>query len=57
MTASTRPFLENLFAKISETGFQEHFLASLSDDVVWRATGDSSLGGVFRGKTSTSTRS
>jgi len=50
MTASTRPFLEKLFAKISETGFQEPFLASLSDDVIWRATGDSPLAGVYRGK-------
>jgi uncharacterized protein len=49
-THSTRRFLLKLFASIHETGFGTTFQDALSQDVVWTATGNSPLAGIYRGK-------
>ena len=49
-TITTRAFVENLFAAIAGSGFRETFLQSLSDDVVWTATGSSPLSGRYQSK-------
>ena len=49
-TATTRAFVENLFASIAASGFRETFLDSLSDDVVCTATGSNPLSGRYQGK-------
>ena len=49
-TATTRAFVEDLFASIAKSGLGPRFLNSLSEDVVWTATGSSPLSGRFEGK-------
>ena len=49
-TQPTRAFLQALFAQITTTGWSPAFLDSLSDDVVWTATGSSPLSGRVQGK-------
>ncbi len=44
-------FLRDWFATLESTGWTaEAFLAALSDDVVWTATGTSAVSGTYRGK-------
>jgi uncharacterized protein len=49
-TETTRTFVTNLFNSISQEGLGPKFVAALSDDVIWKATGSSPLSGVFRSK-------
>ncbi|MFC6712667.1 nuclear transport factor 2 family protein [Branchiibius cervicis] len=50
-TVSAKQFLQRWFAELSRTGFDAAvFLDVLSDDMVWTATGESPVSGVFRGK-------
>ncbi len=47
---STRTFITNLFSDFAHKGLGSHFLDSLSDEVVWTATGSSPLSGRYVGK-------
>lgn len=50
MNTDAERFLREWFAKLSATGFApEVFLAGLSPDLVWTATGKSPLSGTFHG--------
>ena len=47
---STRTFITNLFSNISQEGLGNSFIDSLSDKVIWTATGSSPLSGRYEGK-------
>ena len=49
-TADTRAFIEVLFSTVANGGFGNLFLAHLSDDVVWTATGSSPMRGRYVGE-------
>jgi len=50
-TTATRDFLTTWFQELSDSGFDGNvFLAALSDDLRWTATGHSPVSGTFDGK-------
>ena len=51
-TDKTRTFITNLFNTISSHGFGKDFLDSLSDSLVWTATGTSPVSGRYTSKQS-----
>jgi uncharacterized protein len=51
-TDNTRNFITTLFASITEEGLGPKFLAALSDNVTWKATGSSPLSGTVYSKAS-----
>jgi uncharacterized protein len=51
-TETTRKFITDLFASISGEGLGPKFLAALSNNVTWKATGSSPLSGTVYSKAS-----
>lgn len=50
MINPTRTFVEGLFSSMRDEGFSERFVDALDENLTWTATGNSPLGGVYRGK-------
>ena len=51
-TDKTRTFITDLFNTISDKGFGKEYLDSLSDSLVWNATGSSPVSGRYTSKPS-----